>query len=504
MVEEKDKMPTNILSSIMNAAGDAAGRAQSASASVAGNRGGQKEKDPNQAAILAQMKKLADEGNHTALEALQPQAKQVGLEPALAAMLIQAKTPTPEQKMQNDINLMGLNLMLQGFMGQLGMNQQGAPQAQPVSISPNIPTAPSQPPTTAPSPTSSTPSLSPTPIGPSWEVTGLTGEGKPIFKDTRLDGEKYLDRQVKRGKMTLDEREGILDTMNKIEIAGLTNDIKTSSFQTDPQTGKLYANILFKNGTARRIEASGPSISTRSASMASLASDQITALNTAVSEGRLDPNRINSRTAPILADMELENPGAIDYSKVSENILQGRTEARGRGGTRAMNLTVANNVYQKTIPEVIDLRRKLRREDFPNLSKLKDFNAVDQWARTRTSDPVLSKFKGKVLILSEQLQRIFTSQGGEWAFKAAQQLLDGSLDAPAFESLAMGHATDLNRAASEARSFGEESLAEVPGIPPTGSTPAQSAPKEALDYLKGHPELKDQFKLKYGYLPEGY
>lgn len=487
----------------MNSASDVAGRAQSAAASVAGNRG-QKEKDPNQAAILAQMKKLADEGNHTALEALQPQAKQIGLEPALAAMITQAKTPTPTQKMQNDIDSMGLNLMLQGLMGQMGINQQGAtPQTQPASVSSNVPAIPSQ--LSAPSaPSFPTPSPSPTSIGPFWEVTGLTDKGKPIFKDTRLDGEKYLDRQVKRGKMTLDEREGILDTMRKIEVAGLTNDFKASSFQTDPQTGKLYANILFKNGTARRVEASGPAISARSAFMASLAPEQITALNTAVSEGRLDPNRINSRTAPILADMELENPGAIDYSKVSENILQGRTEARGRGGTRAMNLTVANNVYQKTIPEVIDLRRKLKREDFPSLSKLKDFNAIDQWARTHTSDPVMSKFKGKILILSEQLQRIFTSQGGEWAFKAAQQLLDGSLDAPAFESLAMGHAADLNRAASEARSFGEESLTKVPEIPSMGSTSTQSAPKEALDYLKSHPELKDQFKSKYGYLPEGY
>ena len=30
------------------------------------------------------------------------------------------------------------------------------------------------------------------------------------------------------------------------------------------------------------------------------------------------------------------------------------------------------------------------------------------------------------------------------------------------------------------------------------------APPSALDYLKKHPELKAQFKTKYGYLPEGY
>lgn len=31
-----------------------------------------------------------------------------------------------------------------------------------------------------------------------------------------------------------------------------------------------------------------------------------------------------------------------------------------------------------------------------------------------------------------------------------------------------------------------------------------SAPKAALDYLKAHPEQKEMFKKKYGYLPEGY
>ena len=33
--------------------------------------------------------------------------------------------------------------------------------------------------------------------------------------------------------------------------------------------------------------------------------------------------------------------------------------------------------------------------------------------------------------------------------------------------------------------------------------PKQEAPAGAIDYLKAHPELKDQFKAKYGYLPEG-
>ena len=41
------------------------------------------------------------------------------------------------------------------------------------------------------------------------------------------------------------------------------------------------------------------------------------------------------------------------------------------------------------------------------------------------------------------------------------------------------------------------------GNPTGGTAPTNKAPQAAIDYLKGHPELKEQFKAKYGYLPDG-
>jgi hypothetical protein len=35
------------------------------------------------------------------------------------------------------------------------------------------------------------------------------------------------------------------------------------------------------------------------------------------------------------------------------------------------------------------------------------------------------------------------------------------------------------------------------------SAPKQTAPQAAIDYLKAHPEAKEAFKAKYGYLPDG-
>lgn len=41
------------------------------------------------------------------------------------------------------------------------------------------------------------------------------------------------------------------------------------------------------------------------------------------------------------------------------------------------------------------------------------------------------------------------------------------------------------------------------GTVPAASSERQNAPQSAIDYLKKHPEIKEQFKDKYGYLPEG-
>jgi hypothetical protein len=39
---------------------------------------------------------------------------------------------------------------------------------------------------------------------------------------------------------------------------------------------------------------------------------------------------------------------------------------------------------------------------------------------------------------------------------------------------------------------------------PSEGSKAKQAPQAALDLLTQRPELKDQFKAKYGYLPEGF
>jgi hypothetical protein len=48
-----------------------------------------------------------------------------------------------------------------------------------------------------------------------------------------------------------------------------------------------------------------------------------------------------------------------------------------------------------------------------------------------------------------------------------------------------------------------EQSGRVPVVPNDVGGGQQQAPQSAVEYLKNHPEFKEQFKAKYGYLPEG-
>jgi hypothetical protein len=52
----------------------------------------------------------------------------------------------------------------------------------------------------------------------------------------------------------------------------------------------------------------------------------------------------------------------------------------------------------------------------------------------------------------------------------------------------------------------QSGLEETTPVTKTATQPqfkVNSAPQSAIDHLKAHPELKDAFKIKYGYIPEG-
>jgi len=98
----------------------------------------------------------------------------------------------------------------------------------------------------------------------------------------------------------------------------------------------------------------------------------------AVTSGRLDPNRINSRTASIFADAELTNPGT-DFSKMSADI------ALSRNATFRQRAMIA-----ETLPEIMkNMVDQGKKVDF---NDVKIIGRMQAWVKDQTNDPELTQY----------------------------------------------------------------------------------------------------------------
>lgn len=101
--------------------------------------------------------------------------------------------------------------------------------------------------------------------------------------------------------------------------------------------------------------------------------------NGAVTKGRLDPNKINSRTAGIFADAELKAPGKTDFAKISSDI------ALGRNATFRQRALVA-----ETLPEVmrnmVDAGKKIGFSDVRTIGKMQ------AWVKGELNDPDMTEY----------------------------------------------------------------------------------------------------------------
>lgn len=102
------------------------------------------------------------------------------------------------------------------------------------------------------------------------------------------------------------------------------------------------------------------------------------ALTKAVAEGRLDPNRINSRTASLYADMALKNP-QLDFSKISADIALGRNAAFQQ---KAMTAS--------TLPEIMDNMVAAGKK--VGFSDIRTIGKMQAWAKGEFNDPDMTDY----------------------------------------------------------------------------------------------------------------
>lgn len=176
------------------------------------------------------------------------------------------------------------------------------------------------------------------------------------------------------------------DQLPKIETRNLGG--TTDTISTDPVTGVVKTVNSVKNTQSpdsmaadRRAAEDRQQRGQGAQGITGLTPEQNDALfgkNGAVTTGRLDPNRVNSRTAAIFAEAERKNPGT-DFSKISGDI------ALGRNATFRQNAMTAE-VLPEVMQNMVDAGKKIGFSDNRTLGKMQG------WVKGEFNDPDMTEY----------------------------------------------------------------------------------------------------------------
>jgi len=111
--------------------------------------------------------------------------------------------------------------------------------------------------------------------------------------------------------------------------------------------------------------------------------DGINALTKAVQEGRIDPTRINSRTAPILAQMEQAAPGSTNFNRLHADAS---LQANATFQQKAMSV----DMLPALLNHVTSLGKKLN--GGTGYSDLKSVGMMQQFMNGQTNDPDYTEY----------------------------------------------------------------------------------------------------------------
>lgn len=168
----------------------------------------------------------------------------------------------------------------------------------------------------------------------------------------------------------------------------------------------------------------------------------------------------------------IDDNGEKQYLKSGEVMAEnlGYTEEKRdiqvQTGQRAASIITASNTFEKEMPEIIALRKRVQAKNLLPSGGLKDMEAVNQWLGTKTSDPDAAELKKKVKLHADLLQRTFGgSQGGQWAFEVAADILDPTLSDAAFERVYRSHDRTMKNMANEYKNFGKDKTTTPGGSP---------------------------------------
>jgi len=159
------------------------------------------------------------------------------------------------------------------------------------------------------------------------------------------------------------------------------------------------------------------------------------------------------------------------------------------------------NTALKNLDMLVDQSKKVKRSDFPLI------NRAIITGKLGTGDPEAAKFLAIVKPFVDEYAKILSGQTGaagasDTARREASEIISPYFSPDQISQLKPFITQELNNRTGSLHSQIQEIQNRMHGRV-SGETRKDTAPDAAIQHLKSHPELKDAFKAKYGYLPDG-
>jgi hypothetical protein len=152
--------------------------------------------------------------------------------------------------------------------------------------------------------------------------------------------------------------------------------------QQSPQ-GSEHTRLTGAQADLAEAQANNPELfHPKSGAFGSVSPEGSAALTKAISEGRLDPTRVNSRTAPILAQMELNTPG-INYNRL-------HADASLQSNPTFQQKAMSVDMLPGLLSHVTALGKKLN--GGAGYNDIKTVGMMQKWANGEINDPDYTEF----------------------------------------------------------------------------------------------------------------